>query len=260
MRRLEPHEYPTLFETLGDMPITTIPLHQLRYDLADATLIGEPDHIQGLVIQNRGYPDEPTGFGSDPEAIWTILQDLAGWMCIEVSREIAPELQRLMQGRFESVRWYEDIHYVLDQPVADHGTQHAVSLPGVTTRLLTVDDLPMLRDSPPELQPTGFGSLEADLRDGIAAGSIVDRQLVAIAHVSAVSPRYADVGVYTHDDWRKRGLSTHAAALVMAEVQARGLTPIWSTGEDNLASQRVAVKLGVREVEGAIYLIPQITA
>ena len=40
-------------------------------------------------------------------------------------------------------------------------------------------------------------------------------------------------------------------------LQAEGQTPVWSTGEDNWASQRVAEKVGFAEVSRRMYLIPQ---
>src|SRR2546428_793631 len=84
--------------------------------------------------------------------------------------------------------------------------------------------------------------------EGVAAGAVVDRRLVAIAITSARTARHADVGVATLAPWRRRGLATAAASLVTRAVQAAGQTPVWSCGEDNLASLRVARKLGFVEV------------
>jgi len=60
--------------------------------------------------------------------------------------------------------------------------------------------------------------------------------------------------VVTLAPWRGRGLSTAAAALVCADVQAAGQTPVWSTAEDNAASRRVATKLGFVEVLRRVYV------
>lgn len=47
------------------------------------------------------------------------------------------------------------------------------------------------------------------------------------------------------------------AAIVCRWVQDSGRVPVWSCGEDNLASLRVAQKLGFREVSRRVYLIPE---
>lgn len=111
--------------------------------------------------------------------------------------------------------------------------------------MLTVADLPVLDAAPREIQNGGFGSM----------GVLVDSMLVAIARTSVLTPRHADIGVATLEDWRGNGFATVAAALVAQQVQATGCTPVWSTGEDNVASQRVAQKLGFDEVGRRTYVV-----
>jgi predicted GNAT family acetyltransferase len=93
------------------------------------------------------------------------------------------------------------------------------------------------------------------LTEGIIAAAIVDGGVVAIAHTAARTERHADLGVATLPAWRGRGLATAAAALVAERVRAAGQIPVWSTGETNAASRRVAQKLGFREVARRTYLI-----
>ena len=81
-----------------------------------------------------------------------------------------------------------------------------------------------------------------------------DGQLVAVAFTAARGARYADVGIVTRDDWSNRGLSTAAAALVCADIQAAGQIPVWGTSVDNVASRRVAAKLGFAEVSRRVYV------
>jgi predicted GNAT family acetyltransferase len=121
-----------------------------------------------------------------------------------------------------------------------------------------VTDLPLLDAAPREIQGAGFGGTRALLEEGVVAGAIVDGALVAIAHASALTPRHADIGVATLDVWRGRGFASAAAALVAQQVQATGRTPVWSTGEDNVASQRVAEKLGFVEVGRRVYVIVEV--
>ena len=51
-------------------------------------------------------------------------------------------------------------------------------------------------------------------------------------------------------------VATAAAALVAERVQAHGRIPVWSCGGTNVASLRVAAKLGFREVSRRVYLLP----
>ena len=48
--------------------------------------------------------------------------------------------------------------------------------------------------------------------------------------------------------------ATAATALVCAAIQTAGGTPVWGTSAENPASQRVAAKLGFREVAQRVYL------
>jgi predicted GNAT family acetyltransferase len=93
------------------------------------------------------------------------------------------------------------------------------------------------------------------LTHGIAACAIVAGQIVSFAHTYARSERHADIGVATVEAWRGRGFGTAAASLVARRVQEAGQTPVWSTGEDNAASLRVARKIGFTQVSRRTYLV-----
>jgi RimJ/RimL family protein N-acetyltransferase len=149
------------------------------------------------------------------------------------------------------VRYLDDIYYALTRPAATY-VEPAV-------RLLTLADLPLLASARPEFRASLWGGPEALLREGIVACAIVSGQIVATALVTAASGTYADIGVYTHEDYRRRGFATAAASLVARRVQQAGLTPVWSAGGHNLASLRIAQKLGYVEVSRRRYVIPERT-
>ena len=135
--------------------------------------------------------------------------------------------------------YYGDIYHTLTRPAA---TFHDPAV-----RELTPKDLSTLKAAPAVLQGVGFGDLSAMLRDGLAAGAIVEGRLVAIARTSAITDLHADIGVSTLEPFRGRGFATAAASIVARRVLQTGRIPVWSAGEDNFASLRVARKVGFVE-------------
>jgi hypothetical protein len=241
-----------LVKALGDSPQTVISVHLLVRGLCEAYVAGDPARFDGLVLQSYQHPGEPTGFGSDAQTLWELLKMVQGWWCVNVSESCAPRLGAIVSDETgRAVRYYGDLYHTLTQPVASY--HHEV------VRLLDPADLEMLVEASPEVRGGDWGSAESLLREGIAAGAIAERHLVAIAYTSARSREHADVAVNTLREWRGQGLATSAASLVAREVQRAGQVPVWSCGQDNLASLRVAHKLGFQEVLRRVYVIPQET-
>ena len=119
-----------------------------------------------------------------------------------------------------------------------------------------MDDRALFDGVPDDLKPGIRGDVESVLRQGFVAGAVVDDRIVSVAHTNATTARYADIGVFTHEDCRNRGYSTASAAIVAEAIRESGRTPVWSCGEDNLSSLRVAAKLGFNEVSRRTYVIP----
>lgn len=240
--------FPLLTAALGDTPHTAIAGHLLRRGLCRAFVMGDPASFRALVVQSADSPDEPCAFGYDPAAVWEVLRTVEGWFCVNVDARVAQPLGALIQRDLGvPVRYYRDLHFTLMQPVAAH--------PNADVRLMTAGDVPMLEAAPEVMRPSGFGSPSALLQYGFCACAVVDGQVVALAQTYARNGQHADIGVSTLPDYRQRGYATAAAALVAREVQAAGQTPVWSTGEDNTASQRVARKLGFQQIEPRVYVI-----
>lgn len=233
---------------LGDTPQTTISVHRLRNGFCRAYVAGDPAHFRGAIVQEDFCDTEPMGFGSDPEVLWELLKSVEGWECVNVSPECAVPLGEIIgKETGQEVRYYGDVYHVLPGPV--------VSFHNEAVRQLTLDDLGLLESSPEELRGGGFGSTRRLLEEGFVACAIVADEVVAIAHTSARTDRYADIGVFTMEKWRCRGFVTAAASIVAERVQEAGQKPTWSTGEDNFASLRVAQKLGFTEVSRRTYII-----
>jgi RimJ/RimL family protein N-acetyltransferase len=246
---LSPAERALLAEALGDSPESTISVHFLARGLGHGYVVGRPDSFAAAIVQEIADPREPVGFGSDAGAMWSILRDLPGWECVCVPSEVAPALGRLVEAeRGRPVRYYGDVYHRLERPAATFAHE--------AVRRLGPEDAALLDAAPAELRPRSWGSSERLLEEGIAAAGIVAGAVVAIAFTSARTAAHADIGVTTLEPWRGRGLATAAASLVAAAIQAAGQTPVWSTGEGNLASLRVAEKVGFVELGRRTYVIP----
>lgn len=93
------------------------------------------------------------------------------------------------------------------------------------------------------------------VRSGRAIGAFVDGQMAATACVFFQGERYDEVGIATLPAFRGGGLATACAVTLCEDIRARGRVPCWSTSEDNLASLRVAQKVGFRPASrGVLYV------
>jgi hypothetical protein len=241
-----------LADALGDMPETVISVHRLRCGFCRAYVAGDPADFHGAIVQENFCPTEPMGFGSDPQVMWNLLRSVDGWDCVEVASECAAALGEIMEKETgKKVRYYGDVYHALYRPV--------VKFQNEAVRQLTLDDLELLESSPKEVREevrgVGFGSTRRLLEQGIVACAIVSGRVVSTAHTSARTDRHAEIGVFTMEEWRGRGFVTAAASIVAQRIQEAEQTPTWSTGEDNLASLRVAQKLGFTEVARRTYVI-----
>ena len=253
MTKLTSQECLVLAEVIGDTPMTVISASRLQNGMCDAYIAGSLPDVDAAIVFDAYCADEPAGFGTDAEALWQLLKAIDGWSCINVDNSCAVPLGALIEAdRGTSIRYYGDVCYAL-LVCTGWVTQ---PLPNAAVRLLTLTDVERLAEAPAEIQGNGYKTHAAMITDGIAAGAVVDGDIVAIAHTYAETDLHADIGVSTLEAWREKGFSTAAASLVAQEIQARGKVPAWSCGEDNIASLRVAEKLGFTEISRRTYVIP----
>ena len=240
-----------LADALGDTPETAIPVHFLRRGLADAYVIGTAPRFAGVIVHSHSLEREPWCFGTDPSAIWGLLRPLNDWRGQGMSPNVSVDLARPLAALIEEgvgvrVGFYGDVYHTLTGRVTE------VVVPQV--RRLGLEDIHFLAAFQGDASGSGFAAFEDLLTDGVAAGFVMDGRLVALAHTNAVTGRYADIGVTTDEAWRNRGLATAAGSIVARRVREMGRIPVWSAGEDNAASLRVAAKLGFMEVSRRVYL------
>ena len=247
-RRTRPEERQVLARALGHTPETVISVHLLARELAEAYVAGDTARPDGIIVQGGPDPGELMSCGSDAAVLWELIRLVDEWWCVSVIepsvRELGATIEACM-GR--KVRYYGDIYHVLRRPV--------VRLHHAGARLLTPDDLELVEAAPAEIRGGGWGSTREMLEEGVVAGAVIGGDLVAIAFTSARSVGHADVAVNTLERWRGRGLAAAAASLVARRLQEASQVPVWSTGEDNRASLRVAQKLGFVPLAWRTYVI-----
>ena len=205
--------------------------------------------FSAAIVQGHFDSEEPRGFGTKARALWELLQLVEGWDCIGVNQQCAKPLGDLIEkSNGVKVRYYGDVYHSLTRPVRLFTND--------LVRELTMQDRNLIASAPIEIQGSGYEDMETMLSEGIVAGAIDAGRLVSIAHTSGVTDLHGEIGVGTLEPWRKRGLCSAAASIVSNRLQEEGRVPVWSTGEDNFASLRVAAKLGFREVSRRTYVIP----
>ncbi len=244
---LDPDGIRRLVESIKETPETVIPIHLLMQGTGKAYAVGDPASSGAVIVQSDSLREEPMGIGNDPEGLWTLLRHLDDWKVVDVSPAVAPWLGSLMRDATgKRVCYYGDVYHTLTKP--------APVIDETAVRELTRDDMGLLEAA--GVDGADFrGGLPALLEDGAVAGAVVDGRVVGTAQTAAITGRYAEIGVGTDERWRGRGFATAAASIVARWVQETGRTPVWSCGEDNMASLRVARKLGFQEVSRLTYVI-----
>lgn len=248
LKLLKPEQHQVLAGVLGDTPETLQSVHMLRRGSCKAYVAGDPARFEGAIVQGIDWPEEPTGFGSDPKVLWALLRLVEGWNCILVPSECAPTLAIILEAEMGCrTRFLDDIAHVLTRPVR-------VFRDAAVMRL-TLTDLQRLESAPQELRAGLWGSPRELLVEGSIACALVSGEIVASALTAACTDQYAEIGVYTQEAYRGRGYATAAASMVTRAAQEEGLIPVWSAGAHNSASLRVARKLGFEEVSRRTYVI-----
>ena len=250
VHRLRSEDYGMLAHAIGDTPESVISRHLLTRGLASAFVAGDSVRFAAAVIQSNADPGEPVGFGGSTAALWALLPTIHGWTCVNVASAVALPLGELITAQTgKTIRYYGDVYHTLARAVLAFHQE--------TVHRLTPADLESVEAAPGEVRGGGWAGVGQLLEEGEVAGAIVEGRVVAIAFTAARTPKHADIGVATLEGWQNQGFATAAASIVARQVEEAGQTPVWSTGEDNWASLRVAQKLGFTEITRRTYVIPE---
>ena len=89
-----------------------------------------------------------------------------------------------------------------------------------------------------------FGSEETILRETLNYVILYEGQIVSEAGTGAPTHNMIEVGVNTTESHRQRGLGWIVCAKLISECEARGLRTWWDCATQNIASVKLAEKLG----------------
>jgi hypothetical protein len=238
-----------LAEATGDHPSRTIVGHALRTGRCRAAIAGDLPGFSAAAVNSEFLPGELFGFGTDMRALVGLLDHVGPWHCVLVDAAHAASVADLAtRATGRSAQLWEDLHYVLGAP--PNLIHHR------DVRRLKADEADLLVAA---VDGAGVDGqrwyAERALAEGIVAAGIIDGRVVSTAICYAQTPLHGDIAVNTSAAYRGQGLAAAAAGIVATELIHTGKRPVWSTRQDNLASQRVAVKLGFRQVETLVYVV-----
>lgn len=243
----DPECFDALADWLGDAMDTVVPLHALRTRRCKVWLDGPPASPRAVALLADYVAGEPWAFGSDADAAARLLRALPDRKCVNVATDFAEAVAHAMsRDTGQTVSRYGDLYFIPPGPVS--------VAPDGRVRFMTRDDAALLRAAPDDARPGSDAFIDTLLREGFCAAAVIDGCVVAQAHAYALTQRHAEIGARTAEAHRRRGLSTACGAAVCRRLQELGRVPVWSTGESNFASQRVADKMGLKLVMRRAYL------
>jgi RimJ/RimL family protein N-acetyltransferase len=91
------------------------------------------------------------------------------------------------------------------------------------------------------------GSLENFLLNGIGLCLMHEDDIIVEVYASSLGAGKAEIGAFTRNAYRGRGYAPIACAYLIQACEQRGYQPYWSCDAENMASIRVAQKLGFRQ-------------
>jgi hypothetical protein len=89
-----------------------------------------------------------------------------------------------------------------------------------------------------------WDSPERFLKDGFGYVALDRENVCAVAFSAAVSSDQTDIGVETHENYRRKGLAAMLINCMCAAIVKTGKTPVWAHSTSNKGSMNTALKCG----------------
>lgn len=189
----------------------------------------DPQAAIAFASDNLVLAGEPTAL--TPE---DLRASLAGFV------DAPPAFAPLLRTTFPDLVAWDRVIYDLEGP------PHYVPPAGFMVRRLSPDDAYQLwalsRES--AWVTKTWGGPPGLAASGMAWGAFAGDRLASVACAFFVARGYEEIGVVTEPAYRGLGLSAACAGALCGDIIARGRRPSWTTSPSNVASKRVAEKLG----------------
>jgi len=143
---------------------------------------------------------------------------------------VASAIRGALEGHGPITREYRGPAYLI--PEGTQAPTDAVLITAETSRTLEAGF------------PWMLPHLTADVDIGPVTAAVVNGSAASICYCARLSPFAAEAGVETLDEMGGRGYATAAVAAWASAVRRVGLLPLYSTSWENVASRRVAEKVG----------------
>jgi GNAT superfamily N-acetyltransferase len=176
------------------------------------------------------------GNGADEEMVFTVQPD--GWVT---------KFGVIFEGRQP---WQLPRKYFVGSEVKIDWrakTPTGYSIQRIDRELLGRAELDVASHIPSWMQ-ANWGSIDAFMDRGFGFGTIHNRAVVSWSLADCVSGTECEIGIRTRQTYRRRGLATLTAAANVDHALSHGFARVgWHTNEENIASVRVAEKVGFIE-------------
>lgn len=194
------------------------------------------------------------GYGT-PFDVYALVQE--NRVVLSYGEKAKPAIAEL-QSRFSQVPSAKELQEVLSDVYhkqAAHSIKYVYSgytqSPPVAAKTLSMADWPAFHTFFLTISPGDSDWIreyfEDMIKESACAGAFEDGRLVSCTDAPGMpymAGEVHEIGINTLPGFRKKGYAQAACAQCIQNITEKGKCPIWSTGSDNAASQRLAEKLG----------------
>ena len=223
------------------------PSHQQLLEIQINTLYQCDAAGRLLCVNEPGYPPAPRFFMGRTTAgnCWRFRHDLSAALVAQLealcqAEPVSADLQTPPQN-YDAIK----ARLATQAPI---GTEYRGPAYWIPERVTPSPQVVLLDESTIQVAQPHFPWLTtADpyYAMGPVAAVLVDGRAVSICFCSRIPGQATEAGLETVAAYRGQGFAGMAVAGWAAAVRQRGWLPLYSTGWDNRASQRVADKLGL---------------
>jgi len=152
-----------------------------------------------------------------------------------------PRLKMLPPGAYYDGRTFE----FYDRPIGEGLAKYLNPLPD-DCELHRLDRHLILQTEWGPEDVLAAGGVDAWEKTHIGYGLMGAKAIVAEATAGPASEGLYEPGVFTQENYRKRGYGTIVSAKLIQEIEASGGRTYWNCAKQNVASAAIARKLGYR--------------